>query len=49
MMAFNARDGRGLAVVLATAGWIAKFVAVVLVIATFNFVLVHAAPAIRPR
>jgi peptide/nickel transport system permease protein len=44
MMAFNAREGRGLAAVLATAGWLAKFVAVVLVIATFNFVLVHAAP-----
>jgi peptide/nickel transport system permease protein len=43
-VALDAKGGRGFAVVLAIAGWLAKFVAVVLVIATFNFVLVHAAP-----
>jgi peptide/nickel transport system permease protein len=43
-VALDAKGGRGVAVVLAIAGWLAKFVAVVLVIATFNFVLVHAAP-----
>ena len=43
-VAMDTRGGRGLPVVLAIAGWLAKFVAVVLVIATFNFVLVHAAP-----
>ena len=32
------------AIVLALAAWVVKFVAVVLVIATFNFILVHAAP-----
>jgi peptide/nickel transport system permease protein len=32
------------AIVLALAAWVLKFVAVVLVIATFNFILVHAAP-----
>ncbi|SFM09082.1 peptide/nickel transport system permease protein [Bradyrhizobium sp. NFR13] len=36
--------GRVFAVALALAGWFVKFVAVVLVIATFNFILVHAAP-----
>jgi peptide/nickel transport system permease protein len=44
VIALDAKGGRGVAVVLAIAGWLAKFVAVVLVIATFNFVLVHAAP-----
>jgi peptide/nickel transport system permease protein len=43
-VAMDTKGGRGFAVVLAIAGWLAKFVAVVLVIATFNFVLVHAAP-----
>jgi peptide/nickel transport system permease protein len=43
-VALDAKASRGVAVVLAIAGWLAKFVAVVLVIATFNFVLVHAAP-----
>jgi peptide/nickel transport system permease protein len=43
-LALDAKSGRGIAVILAVAGWFAKFVAVVLVIATFNFVLVHAAP-----
>jgi peptide/nickel transport system permease protein len=40
----DAKGGRVFAVGLALAGWIVKFVAVVLVIATFNFILVHAAP-----
>lgn len=44
VVASDAKGGRGVAIVLAIAGWLAKFVAVVLVIATFNFVLVHAAP-----
>jgi peptide/nickel transport system permease protein len=44
VVALDAKGGRGVAIVLAIAGWLAKFVAVVLVIATFNFVLVHAAP-----
>jgi peptide/nickel transport system permease protein len=44
VVALDAEGGRGVAVVLAIADWLAKFVAVVLVIATFNFVLVHAAP-----
>jgi peptide/nickel transport system permease protein len=38
------KGGRAGPVVLAVAGWAVKFVAVVLVIATFNFILVHAAP-----
>ncbi len=38
------KGGRVGAVALALAGWVVKFVAVVLVIATFNFILVHAAP-----
>lgn len=39
------RDGgRGFAVVLGILGWLVKFVAVVLIIATLNFVLVRAAP-----
>lgn len=38
------KGGRAGAVALALAGWVVKFVAVVLVIATFNFILVHAAP-----
>jgi peptide/nickel transport system permease protein len=42
--AAEARGGRIVAVALALAGWLVKFVAVVLIIATFNFVLVHAAP-----
>ena len=44
VVASDAKGGRGVAIVLAIAGWLAKFVAVVLVIAAFNFVLVHAAP-----
>ena len=44
IIALDAKGGRGVAVVLGIVGWLAKFVAVVLVIATFNFVLVHAAP-----
>ena len=44
VIALDAKGGRGVAVVLGIVGWLAKFVAVVLVIATFNFVLVHAAP-----
>jgi peptide/nickel transport system permease protein len=43
-MSMDAKGGRAVAVALALAGWLVKFVAVVLVIATFNFVLVHAAP-----
>jgi peptide/nickel transport system permease protein len=43
-MAVDAKGGRVVAVALALAGWLVKFVAVVLIIATFNFVLVHAAP-----
>lgn len=43
-MSDDATGGRFVAVVLALAGWVVKFVAVVLVIATFNFILVHAAP-----
>lgn len=38
------KGGRAGAVALALASWVVKFVAVVLVIATFNFILVHAAP-----
>ncbi len=38
------KSGRAGAIALALAGWVVKFVAVVLVIATFNFILVHAAP-----
>ncbi|QUS38791.1 ABC transporter permease [Tardiphaga alba] len=38
------KGGRAGAVALALAGWVVKFVVVVLVIATFNFILVHAAP-----
>ncbi|WP_414709646.1 ABC transporter permease [Rhodopseudomonas sp.] len=44
VMALDTKAGRGVAVALAVLGWLARFVAVVLVIATFNFVLVHAAP-----
>lgn len=44
VMSIDAKGGRVVAVVLALAGWLVKFVAVVLIIATFNFVLVHAAP-----
>jgi peptide/nickel transport system permease protein len=44
MMSVDAKSGRVFAVAVALAGWLVKFVAVVLVIATFNFVLVHAAP-----
>jgi len=43
-IALRLTGSRGIAVVLAVAGWLAKFVAVVLVIATFSFLLVHAAP-----
>lgn len=38
------KGGRASAIVLGLAGWFVKFVLVVLVIATFNFILVHAAP-----
>jgi peptide/nickel transport system permease protein len=44
VMSIDAKGSRIFAVALALAGWLVKFVAVVLVIATFNFVLVHAAP-----
>ncbi len=40
----DAARGRTVATVLAVVGWFAKFVAVVLVIATFNFIIVHLAP-----
>src|ERR1700712_4951492 len=36
--------GRVGTIILAFAGWVVRLVAVVLVIATFNFILVHAAP-----
>lgn len=42
--ASGAQGHRGIAVALAILGWSAKFIAVVLVIATFAFVLVKAAP-----
>jgi peptide/nickel transport system permease protein len=44
MISVDAKGSRVVAVGLALAGWVVKFVAVVLIIATFNFVLVHAAP-----
>ncbi|MGM5025335.1 ABC transporter permease [Tardiphaga sp. 862_B3_N4_1] len=44
VVSVNAKGGRVFAIALALAGWFVKFVAVVLVIATFNFILVHAAP-----
>ncbi|WP_024511249.1 ABC transporter permease [Bradyrhizobium sp. ARR65] len=44
MSASAVSGGRGAAIVLPIVGWVAKFVGVVLVIATFNFILVHAAP-----
>jgi peptide/nickel transport system permease protein len=44
LIALDAKGGGVFAVVLAIGAWVAKFVAVVLVIATFNFMLVHAAP-----
>jgi peptide/nickel transport system permease protein len=44
MVSVDAKGGRLVAIALALAGWLVKFVVVVLVIATFNFVLVHAAP-----
>ncbi|MDB5619114.1 ABC transporter permease [Tardiphaga sp.] len=43
-MSADAKGGRLFALILAFAAWAVKFVAVVLVIATFNFMLVHAAP-----
>ncbi|MEH2471451.1 peptide/nickel transport system permease protein [Nitrobacteraceae bacterium AZCC 2161] len=44
MVAVNAKGGRGFSFAFAVANWVARLVAVVLVIATFNFILVHAAP-----
>lgn len=44
MIALDTKGGGIFAAVLTIAAWVAKFVAVVLVIATFNFMLVHAAP-----
>ncbi len=44
MAASVTSGGRGGATVLAIVGWLVKFVMVVVVIATVNFVLVHAAP-----
>ena len=44
MMSIDAKGSRFIAVALAILGWLVKFVAVVLIIATFNFILVHAAP-----
>jgi len=44
MMSIDAKGSRFIAVALAIFGWLVKFVAVVLIIATFNFILVHAAP-----
>lgn len=44
MIALDTKGGGLFAAVLTIAAWVAKFVAVVLVIATFNFMLVHAAP-----
>ncbi|WP_315834685.1 ABC transporter permease [Bradyrhizobium prioriisuperbiae] len=44
LLALDAKGGGVVAAALAIGAWVAKFVAVVLVIATFNFVLVHAAP-----
>jgi len=43
-ISIDAKGSRVVAIVLALAAWFVKFVAVVLVIATFNFILVHAAP-----
>lgn len=44
MTASVASGGRAAATVLAIIGWLVKFVMVVVVIATVNFMLVHAAP-----
>jgi peptide/nickel transport system permease protein len=44
VLSIDAKGSRLVAVAVALVGWLVKFVAVVLVIATFNFVLVHAAP-----
>jgi peptide/nickel transport system permease protein len=44
MLSIDTKGSRALAAALAILGWLVKFVAVVLVIATFNFILVHAAP-----
>jgi peptide/nickel transport system permease protein len=44
MVAVNAKGGRGFSFAFAVVNWVARLVAVVLVIATFNFILVHAAP-----
>jgi peptide/nickel transport system permease protein len=43
-VSIDAKGSRVVAIALALAAWFVKFVAVVLVIATFNFILVHAAP-----
>jgi peptide/nickel transport system permease protein len=43
-VSIDAKGNRVIAIALALAAWFVKFVAVVLVIATFNFILVHAAP-----
>ncbi|MCD0419931.1 ABC transporter permease [Rubrivivax sp. JA1024] len=43
-LALSITGSRGVAIAIAIAQWLVRFVAVVLVIATFNFVLVHAAP-----
>ncbi|WP_022724100.1 ABC transporter permease [Rhodopseudomonas sp. B29] len=43
-LALSVTGNRGVAIALAIVQWVARFIAVVLVIATFNFVLVHAAP-----
>jgi peptide/nickel transport system permease protein len=43
-VSIDAKGNRVVAIALALAAWFVKFVAVVLVIATFNFILVHAAP-----
>lgn len=40
----NAKGGRGFSTAFAVANWLVRLVAVVLIIATFNFILVHAAP-----
>lgn len=44
VVALSGATGRGVAIAAAIVAGVAKFVAVVLVIATFNFMLVHAAP-----
>ncbi|QCI66773.1 ABC transporter permease [Phreatobacter stygius] len=44
MVTLKAGGGRGIATALAVLAWAVKFVAVVLVIATFSFIIVRAAP-----